>query len=45
MAAPEHDDETTGLPALRTWPAVYGAVLVVFVVWVALLSWLSVAFA
>ena len=43
---PEPDDEsTTGLPGLRKWPAVYAAVLVVFVVWVALLSWLSVAFA
>ncbi|HSV13618.1 MAG TPA: hypothetical protein VLI90_05125 [Tepidisphaeraceae bacterium] len=31
----ESDD--TGLPALRTWPAVYLFVLVVFVIWVALL--------
>lgn len=54
MSAPEKsalgatrstDDDSTGLPALRTWPAVYAAVLVVFAGWVALLSWLSVAFA
>jgi hypothetical protein len=31
------ESEDTGLPALRTWPAVYLFVLVVFVVWVALL--------
>ena len=43
--APEPNDETTGLPGLRTWPAVYVAVIAVFVVWVALLSWLSIAFA
>lgn len=44
-SAPEPDDEgTTGLPGLRTWPAVYLAVLGVFVAWVALLSWLSAAF-
>ena len=42
--APEPEDETTSLPGLRTWPAVYAAVLGVFVLWVALLAWLSAAF-
>ena len=42
---PPPDDATTGLPLLRTWPAVYVAVVGVFVGWVALLVWLSVAFA
>ena len=45
MAAPEPNDETTGLPGLRTWSAVYVAVVGVFAGWVALLWWLSVAFA
>ncbi len=41
---PEPDDETPNLPGLRTWPAVYAAVLGVFVLWVGLLAWLSAAF-
>ena len=44
MPKPAPDDEATGLPGLRTWPAVYATVLGVFVVWVALLAWLSVSF-
>jgi hypothetical protein len=38
------DDERTGFPGLRTWPAVYGFVLVVFAVWIALLVLLTRAF-
>ena len=33
------NDDETGLPVLRTWPAVYIFVLVTFAVWAALL-WL-----
>jgi hypothetical protein len=35
------EDETTGLPLLRTWRAVYGFVAVVFAAGVALLVLLS----
>jgi hypothetical protein len=35
---PPVDDETTGLPGLRTWRQVYVAVTVVFVAWVGLLA-------
>jgi hypothetical protein len=35
------DDESTGLPGLRTWRGVYLFVLGVFVVWVALLAMLT----
>jgi hypothetical protein len=38
------DDETTDLPWLRTWPAVYAFVLGSFVVWIVLLTTLSRAF-
>ncbi|HEX8323503.1 MAG TPA: hypothetical protein VF595_06265 [Tepidisphaeraceae bacterium] len=38
-------DETTGLPGLRTWSAVYGLVVAVFVAYVVLLVLLSRAFA
>jgi hypothetical protein len=38
---PEPDDDQTGLPGLCTWPAVYGAVVVVFAVVVGLLLLLS----
>jgi hypothetical protein len=34
-------DLETGLPGLRTWRAVYVCVLVVFVVWVGLLTVLT----
>jgi hypothetical protein len=39
--APEILDESTGLPALRSWRAVYTVVLGLFVVWVGLLTWLT----
>ncbi|SDS10089.1 hypothetical protein [Opitutus sp. GAS368] len=38
---PEPDDESTGLPGLRSWPAVYVFVLGVFVLWVGLLAALT----
>jgi hypothetical protein len=43
-SAPEPSDETTGLPGLRSWRAVYLAVLGIFVVWVGLLTWLTEKF-
>jgi hypothetical protein len=39
--SPEPNDETTGLPGLRTWRAVYLVVLGVFVLWVGLLTVLT----
>jgi hypothetical protein len=42
---PAPDDETTGLPGLRTWGRVYLFVLVIFVAWVAFLAVLTRAFA
>ena len=41
----EATDEHTGLPGLRTWRAVYIVVFSVFVLWVALLAWLSAHYA
>lgn len=38
-------DEDTGLPGLPNWRAVYVTTLVIFVVWVALLTWLTEAYA
>ncbi|MDB6166528.1 MAG: hypothetical protein JWQ83_1668 [Lacunisphaera sp.] len=38
---PPIDDAATGLPGLRTWPAVYVFVLGVFVLWVGLLTVLT----
>ncbi len=38
------DDRSTGFPALRSWRAVYLAVLLIFVTWVVLLTALSRAF-
>jgi hypothetical protein len=38
------DDETTGLPGLRTWRQVYLAVIVIFLLWVGLLAALSRVF-
>jgi hypothetical protein len=35
------DDTTTGLPGLRTWRQVYVFVLVVFAVWLGLLTALT----
>ena len=45
QAEPEPDDRITGLPGLRTWPAVYVFVLGVFVLWVGLLLALTEKFA
>ena len=42
---PPADDETTGLPGLRTWRQVYVVVLVVLAAWVGLLAVLSRMFA
>ena len=42
---PAGDDETTGLPGLRTWPQVYVAVIVIFLAWVGLLAALAGLFA
>lgn len=39
------DDRRTGLPALRTWRAMYWFVLGVFALWVTLLTWLTRHFA
>jgi len=41
----ETSDDSTGLPGLTRWPAVYAFVLAAFVVVVGLLWWLSRAFA
>ena len=41
---PPDADETTGLPGLRSWRAVYIFVLAVFALWVALLTLLPVLF-
>jgi len=38
------DDRGTGLPFLRTWPAVYVFVVVAFLTWVALLTALDRVF-
>jgi hypothetical protein len=38
---PEIDDNSTGLPGLRSWRAVYAVVLGIFVLWVGLLTWLT----
>jgi hypothetical protein len=38
------DDAATGLPCLSTWPRVYLFVFGVFIVWVALLTMLSMMF-
>lgn len=44
MNHPASDNETTGLPVLRTWGAVYWFVLVAFVVMVGLLTVLTRVF-
>jgi hypothetical protein len=38
---PPAGEEAPGLPGLRSWRAVYGFVLVMFVVSIALLAWLG----
>jgi hypothetical protein len=40
-ATPAPESESTGLPGLRTWGAVYGLVLVTFLIWVGLLTVLT----
>jgi len=35
------ESETTGLPGLRSWRAVYTTVIAVFILWVGLLTWLT----
>jgi hypothetical protein len=37
-------DETTGLPGIRKWRTVYWIVSGIFVLWVFLLTWLTVAY-
>ncbi len=41
---PPPNDDLTGLPGLRSWRAVYLAVLGIFVLWVGLLTWLTEKF-
>ena len=43
MKVPE-DDESTGLPGLRTWRRVYLVVVLVFIAWVGLLTALTRVF-
>ncbi len=38
---PPPDEETTGVPGLKTWRQVYAFVLVVFVIWIGLLAVLT----
>jgi len=38
---PPADDDATGLPGLRRWPAVYLVVAGIFAVWVGLLTLLT----
>ena len=44
IPADEPEDATTGLPAVRTWRAVYLWVLASLVLWIALLAALTHAF-
>ena len=37
-------DEATGLPRIRKWRTVYWIVFGIFVSWVSLLTWLTVAY-
>jgi hypothetical protein len=41
---PAPPDDETGVPGLRTWPRLYGFVVAAFLIWVALLATLMVAF-
>ena len=41
---PKPNDESTGLPGLRTWRRVYALVLITFGVWILLLLALTKAF-
>ena len=42
--APDPKDDVTGLPGVRSWRAVYVFVLVVFVLWIILLTVLTRTF-
>jgi hypothetical protein len=44
LSTPPAEDSATGLPVLKTWPSVYGFVLCVFVLWVGLLTALTVIY-
>ena len=44
MPSPE-TDESTGLPGVRRWRTVYVLVLVTTIGWIALLTWLTEAYA
>ncbi|HEY4246080.1 MAG TPA: hypothetical protein VGM64_04435 [Lacunisphaera sp.] len=41
VGRPEPSDRETGLPGLRSWKAVYVAVLGVFILWIGLLTWFT----
>lgn len=47
MTSPEKtsapDDTGTGLPGIRSWRTIYVIVLTIFVMWIALLTWLTEA--
>lgn len=43
-SVPANDDKHTGVPLLRSWPAVYGVVGGVFVLWLVLLTILSLVY-
>ncbi|MBI2516085.1 MAG: hypothetical protein HYV95_04150 [Opitutae bacterium] len=43
--SPTDDEQRTGLPGLRSWRSVYWVVLGIFILWVALLTWLTRHFA
>lgn len=38
------DNEAPGLPGVRSWRAVYWIVFGIFVLWVSLLAWFTVAY-
>ena len=42
---PDNNDETTGLPGLRSWRTVYWVVLGIFTLWVGLLTLLTELYA
>ena len=44
IRSPLPADETTGLPGLHSWRAVYTVVFGLFVLWVGLLTWLTVSY-
>jgi hypothetical protein len=44
MATQGSDDRETGLPALRSWRAVYAAVAIAFLLWLGLLAALTIMY-